>query len=399
MKVLLIDACYAEGSTGEIAYKITRGLIDEGHESELLYAIGQASRQPYGMKFTYTSEVYIHALLSRLTGWFCRYAPLSTRKLLKEIELFKPDIIHIHDPKPYYMNLCALLKYIADKKIKLVLTLHSEFFYTGKCGYAYDCIKYSTVCKECPQLKEYPKTLIFDKTKKMFLKKKRDFQSVEELTVVCPSEWLAEKARNSFFSSRDIRVIHNGVDEMVFRRYEGNAFREKYGLTDKKVILMVASNALSERKGGMWVLRLAERMRNFMFVLVGTDKAAQFDNVIELPLVRNREELARIYSESDLFLLCSKKETFSMTCAEALCCGTPIIGFEAGAPETIFKKPYAEFVEYGNLDMLEDRINAFFKTDYKMKKNQCEQYGKSEFTQGEMTKRYLDLYTEIMKSN
>lgn len=38
-----------------------------------------------------------------------------------------------------------------------------------------------------------------------------------------------------------------------------------------------------------------------------------------------------------------------MTCAEALCCGTPVVGFKCGAPETVFGEPEAKFVEYGDI--------------------------------------------------
>ena len=62
------------------------------------------------------------------------------------------------------------------------------------------------------------------------------------------------------------------------------------------------------------------------------------------------------YSMADVFVLFSQRETYSMTCAEALCCGTPIIGFKSGAPETVFKEPEARFFEYGEIE----NIRLFF---------------------------------------
>lgn len=63
--------------------------------------------------------------------------------------------------------------------------------------------------------------------------------------------------------------------------------------------------------------------------------------------------LAKYYSMADYFIMCSQRETYSMTCAEALCCGTKVIAFKCGAPETVFTQ-YAEFFEYGDLMGLEN---------------------------------------------
>ena len=216
-----MDACYNQGSTGEIAYHITRAVIDDGGKAELLYALGERKEQ-YGRRFTVVPEIYIHALLSRLMGWFCKYAPISTQRLVKEIRHFHPDIIHIHDPKPYYFNLKKVLKVISDIECKVVITLHSEFFYTGKCGHALDCIQFNGACSNCPQLRTYPKTLFFDHTKKMHEGKIVGFGRIKDLYVVCPSRWLADRTRTSHFRNRRISVIHNGVDTDVFRRYNSN---------------------------------------------------------------------------------------------------------------------------------------------------------------------------------
>ena len=41
-----------------------------------------------------------------------------------------------------------------------------------------------------------------------------------------------------------------------------------------------------------------------------------------------------------------------MVTAESLCCGTPVVGFKAGAPEQIAIKEFSEFVEYGDLNFI-----------------------------------------------
>ena len=66
---------------------------------------------------------------------------------------------------------------------------------------------------------------------------------------------------------------------------------------------------------------------------------------------------------SDAYVICSERETYSMTCAEALCCGTPVVGFKSGAPETVFQGEYVQFVPYGDLTMLRNALTNTLERD------------------------------------
>ena len=51
-----------------------------------------------------------------------------------------------------------------------------------------------------------------------------------------------------------------------------------------------------------------------------------------------------------------------MVTAESLCCGTPVIGFEAGGPESIAMSEYSHFVTYGDIEALyRELVNAVEK--------------------------------------
>lgn len=400
MKVLLIDVNCKHSSTGKIVYDLYTNLNQHGHTAAICYGRGPLVKGTWIYRFSSIIESYLHALLTRITGLTGIYSPFATFKLIKFIKKFKPDVIHIHELHAYFVNIAPLINYLKKENIKTIWTFHCEFMYTGKCGYTYECEKWKSECYSCPQVKEYPKSLFFDFTKKMFNDKKELFMGFNNLTIVTPSKWLADRVRQSFLKEKEIIVIHNGIDtKNIFypRNYEH--IKLKHNLTDEKLVLAVAPNLMDERKGGKWVLKLAKRFQGekVKFILIGIDDLAQGfdDNVIALDRTSNQVELAEYYSIADVFIICSEKETFSLTCAEAICCGTPIRGFKSGAPETIFTGEYANFITYGDLNTLEIEVRNILQNS--LSKDDCSQYGVKNYSLDVMYKEYFKLYSSNIK--
>ena len=394
MKILLLDVNYKSGSTGKIVYDLKQELEKEGHEVLACYGRGKKVEEKSVMKFAYAFETLIHAFLSRLTGLMGYFSYFSTRRLIKEIEKFEPDVVHIHETHSYFMNHLPLIEYLKKKNIKTVWTFHCEYMYTGNCGYAYDCNKWKNICKNCPDIKRYPKSLFFDFSYKMFLDKKRAFENFNNLTIVTPSKWLKDRTKESFLKNKRVEVIHNGINTEVFKPKDFTHLITKHNIGNKKVILSVAPDIMSDRKGGKWVVKLAEQCINldYIFILIGVkDLNEKFpNNVIALGRTENQIELAEYYSLADIFLICSEKETFSMTCAEAISCGTPVIGFKSGAPETIFTE--AIFVDYGDIKELKKQLEKFLNDQEFFYDRRISQEGIKKYSKNKMFKNYLNIY-------
>lgn len=394
MKILLLDVNYKSGSTGKIVYDLKQELEKEGHEVLACYGRGKKVEEKSVMKFAYDFETLIHAFFSRLTGLMGYFSYFSTRRLIKEIEKFEPDVVHIHETHSYFMNHLPLIEYLKKKNIKTVWTFHCEYMYTGNCGYAYDCNKWKNICKNCPDIKRYPKSLFFDFSYKMFLDKKRAFENFNNLTIVTPSKWLKDRTKESFLKNKRVEVIHNGINTEVFKPKDFTHLITKHNIGNKKVILSVAPDIMSDRKGGKWVVKLAEQCINldYIFILIGVkDLNEKFpNNVIALGRTENQIELAEYYSLADIFLICSEKETFSMTCAEAISCGTPVIGFKSGAPETIFTE--AIFVDYGDIKELKKQLEKFLNDQEFFYDRRISQEGIKKYSKNKMFKNYLNIY-------
>lgn len=397
MKVLLINSVCKFWSTGRIVYDLYQGIKTYGHDAAVCYGRGPLIENKNNVyKFGLDYETYIHAGLARLTGLNGCFSPLSTKRLIAFIEKFKPDVVHIHEMHAYFVNIAPAITYLKRKKIKVIWTFHCEYMYTGKCGYAFDCEKWKTVCGSCLALRDYPKSLFFDFTKRMF-EKKRALLSDFDFTIVTPSQWLADRVKQSFLADKPIKVIHNGIDtESVFYPRDTTKLKEKYNFGNKKVILSVAPNIMDERKGGKWVLELNKKkeLAGCQFVLVGADETKQVEhNVLMVKRTTSQDELAEWYSLASCFVICSKKENFPTTCIEAFSCGTPVVGFDTGGTRETVPQPYGEFVEYADLDALSYAVVAQL---YKNKdRNVVAKAAHALFAKESMCKQYMDLYKKI----
>lgn len=270
-RVLLIDVNCKFSSTGKIVYNLFKGLKEDGREAAICYGRGDEIHEEGIYKFGLDWETNIHAGLARITGYNGCFSPLSTKRLIAYIEEFQPDVIHIHELHAYFVNIKPLLEYIKKRKIKVVWTFHCEYMYTGKCGYTYDCKKYMSGCDNCPAIKEYPKSILFDKTKQMYLIKKKLLEDMD-VEIITPSKWLADRVKLSFLKDKKIRVIHNGIDINIFHPMNVDDLKKQLNISPKdKVVIAIAPDIMIERKGGKQVLKLAKSMidQSVVFVLVG----------------------------------------------------------------------------------------------------------------------------------
>lgn len=349
MKVLLIDVNCKYSSTGKIVYDLYSRLNADGHEARIAYGRGDVIDEPGIFKFGIDSETKVHALLARITGKNGCYSPKSTARLIEYIKEFKPDLIHIHELHAYFVNHGQLLEFLKEQQIPVVWTFHCEYMYTGKCGFAYECQQYKSGCGNCLYIHEYVSSFGIDRTAQLLSEKKKSMEGLNLKAIVTPSKWLADKTKETYLYKYNIQVIHNGIDTdgIFYTRPADADLRSEYGINpDDRLVLAVAPNIMDVRKGGQTVLDLAETMPDTQFVLVGADETKRHsDNVQLIARTKNQDELARWYSEADIFIICSKAENFPTTCIEALCCGTPVVGLdECGTKETA-PEPYGTFVK------------------------------------------------------
>lgn len=396
MRVLLIDVNCKDSSTGSIVYDLFQYINSTGNVASVCYGRGKKIGETGIYKVGLDWETYIHAFLTRVTGLTNCFSHLSTRRLIKYIDKYKPDVVNIHELHAYFVNAKKLITYLKKKQIPIVWTFHCEFMYTGKCGVAYECTRFTQGCGKCPHLRQYPQTLFFDFTHHMWEEKKRLLSDYEKLTLVAPSKWLSDRIQLSFLKDKPLEIIHNGIDTNIFHFSPcKEEIKRKYGLSKNKIVLSVASNIMSDpNKGARHILNIAEELvqEDIEFLLVGSDGQAieHHENVTIVPAIKDKQELARIYSAADVFVICSEAENFPTTCLEAQSCGTPVCGFNVGGvAETVIEG--GTLCEYGDLQSLKANILTTIREN--------KRYADAGETLGreKMLKTYFSLYESILR--
>lgn len=401
MKILQVNVVYDKGSTGKIVRDIHQSLKDYGVDSVVCYGRGTKIKEENIYKTC--TETYAHfcKVISMVSGITYGSCLLSTAKLISIIKKEKPDIVHLHCINGNFVNIYSLIKWLKVHNIKTVLTLHAEFMHTGGCAHSKDCNRWSQpggcTTGKCPRWRTETGSLFYDSTSRMWKKMKKAFEGFQNnLIVVSVSPWLNERAKQSEILRNKINtIVLNGVDTKIFRPYDVTDLRKKHKLSNEKIIFHPTaffSDDPNHIKGGYFVLQVAERLKkkNIKIFVAGpyVKNLPVPRNVVFLGNISNQKTLAEYYSMADVTLLTSKRETFSMVLAESLCCGTRVVGFEAGGPESIALPQYCSFVKYGDIYGLEENIfESFREPCVNIANDAAEEYSKER-----MVKQYYEIY-------
>jgi len=397
MKIVYINAV-PYGSTGRIMFSLADNVQKEGGKTICTtgFSWHKCKRNDYIMTSN-IFEKYFHTILSKYTGKIGFFSYIATYRLLRKIDKFQPDILHLHNLHGWFVNLPMLFSYIKNKNIKVVWTLHDCWSFTGCCPHfdMIGCNKWQTGCFDCTQYKSYPQSYI-DNSEFMYRYKKEWFVGIKNMTIVTPSIWLAELVKKSFLKNYPVKIINNGIYLNVFKPMDSD-FRNKYNLKDKRIILGVAF-AWDERKGLDVFIELSKRLGDeYKIVLVGTDE--KIDKVLPKKIIsihstENQEELAEIYSAADLFVNPTREDNYPTVNMEALACGTPVLTFNTGGCPEIIDSSCGCVVEKNDIDAMEREIILICK-EGSFSEESCIKKAES-FNICERFKEYMDLYRGLL---
>lgn len=343
VRVLFINSVVDYGSTGRIVRDLSNDLLEKGHETLIIYGRKNSKTPSNTYSIVNKLSTIWHVAMTRFFGRHGLHSKNPTRKLIKKLNEFKPDVVHLHNLHGYYLNyemLFAELK--KHPEIRVIWTHHDCWSFSGSSAY-FDfngCKVWDEGCKICESTKDYPESLLYCNQEANFLRKKKAFSGINKLTNVSPSYWLSGLLEESYLSQYNTVTINNGIDTTVFKPSDDEDLMKSFGIDSTKKILLGVASIWENRKGLSVFIELSKILKDDeQLVLVGIDsktKATLPQNIVTIERTNSVDQLAKIYSMATFFINPTFEDNFPTTNLEALACGTPVITFNTGgSPECI----------------------------------------------------------------
>jgi putative colanic acid biosynthesis glycosyltransferase len=300
---------------------------------------------------------FVSNVLVKITGKVGGFHKSETRKLIKELDDFKPDIVNLHNIHGNYLNYKMLFQYLKSKNV--IITMHDSFYLTGRCAHYQDgsiiCDRWQKGCGDCPRKKAYPATLFFDKSQKLFQQKSNFYASCKSLTVIAIAKWSQDAASKSMLANHDIRLIPNGIN------IQNINFEKRQ--SDGKTYIFCAAQDWQPEKGLNDLAFLAENLDRKKFVIYVAGNL-NHDFIKKHPVASlgtlTKDQMNDYYRKSDLFLSVSHMETFPTVLLEAMANGLPVVSYDVGGCKEIIGN-CGMTVEPDNQNRLLDVIRSFDK--------------------------------------
>ena len=417
MKILHVNTFAGGGGAARAAARLRQGCRNIGLDTQMLVqgmpeqpAPGTFCKQKLLPRLTADLRRHLDALPVRFskTSPVTSFAPaVVPDRFSARVTELGPDIVHLHWLGAGFCRLESL----ARLGRPLVWTLHDMWPFTGGCFYAGECTRYRQSCGHCPQLGT---TGDFDLSRWIWRRKARNWPRLD-LTVVTPSRWMADCARqSSLLKNRRIEVIPNGIETDLYQPRDRQRCREAFKLPeDRKFILFGAINATSDRRKGFQHLqpalqKLARQgwQGRAELLIYGADRPAAPPD-LGLPArylgyLHDDLTLATLYAAADLVIAPSEEDNLPNVVVEALACGTPCVAFAIGGmPDMIdhrengyLARPFAVEDLARGIDWVLNHPDA----DGTLRQN-ARQKAERHYPLERIARLHLDLYRDILKTS
>jgi glycosyltransferase involved in cell wall biosynthesis len=327
----------------------------------------------------------------------------SEMKTLPLRSLGQPDVVNLHWI-PEFIDLPSCLAGMCAAA-PVVWTLHDMNPFTGGCHYDEGCGRYRTDCGCCPQLNNRKPR---DASRRIWLSKEAVYRQINpgRLHLATPSRWLNELAAQSSLLGRfPSSVVPNGLDTDVFCPGDRAKARASLGVPQTaRVLLFLADSVQVKRKGFLELLAALEVLRDvpeLLLLSVGRSCPQPPHGLRHLHMgsIEDDAQLCMTYNAADVFVIPSLQDNLPNTVLEAMACGTPVTGFDAGGiPDMVRPGVTGTLVPAGDTEALARAIQELLVDG-----TLCRHMGQAarrialeEYTLERQARKYSDLYHELL---
>jgi len=364
--------CYPTlGGSGVVATELGKLLAEKGHEVHFIthsipFRLGKFDKNIYYHEVE-VSDYYVF-----------RYPPYDlslASKLAQVAQMEGLDLLHVHYAIPHAV--CALLaKQMVGDHLKVMTTLHgTDITVLAQDQSLSDLIRYA-------------------------------INRSDAVTAV--SDDLIQETRETLSIDRDIDLVYNFVDKRVYYPREVTELRKEFASPDEKILIHISNFRPVKRV--MDVVDIFAKVNEhvptrLLFVGEGPELSRVCSAVKELGLsdrvtfCGKQDDVAQIISLADVMLLPSEKESFGLVALEAMACGVPTVGSEAGGiPELITNGETGYLAPIGDTNAMAGHVLRLLQDEslYSRMRQACLDRARFTFCNDLITMQYENIYYRIL---
>ncbi len=406
MNVLHINQSDINGGAAIAGYRLHQGLLAQSIYSRLLVGTVKTSSE---LVQAVPRKLRIENQLGRLTrSTGLNYVNhVSTFDIHKSSFYQEADILNFHNLHTGYFNYLAIPTLTNSKPA--IYTLHDMWSFTGHCAYSYECDRWKTGCGKCPDLDTYP-SVCRDNTR-LEWRLKNWVYSRSNLSIVTPSKWLTEQAKQSMLNRFSIHYIPYGIDTEAYQPLDPELCRLLLGIPARKKVLMFGAESLKDtRKGGDLLLKalsnLPLSLKSETVLLTLGHGSEAIGEAVGIPTLNlgyvSSDRLKSIaFSAADLFVFPTRADNLPLVLQESMACGTPMVSFKIGGVPDLIRPGITGYL--ATPEDAQDLCNGIVQLleDENLRETmsqQCRAIVLEEYPLELQAQRYIELYRQVLQN-
>ncbi len=334
--------CYPTvGGSGAVAAELGKHLARRGHKVHFV-----SYRMPFRLG-DYNENICFHEVDVSSYVLF-EYPPHDLALAAKMAEAAREhrlDLFHVHYAIPHALAGILAKQMLGEYAPKLITTLHgTDITLVGQDRSFFEITRFG-------------------------------IQRSDGVTAV--SEFLRKMTLDEFQIKNGLEVIYNFVDPSVYSPERAYRDRSAFAAPQQKILLHVSN--MRPVKRVLDVVRIFERVTRevpAVLLMVGEGPERSSAQALarrlglqeQIRFLGTQESVEEIAGVADVFLLPSELESFGLSALEAMACGVPVVGSDAGGlPEVVKHTETGYLLPVGDVEGMAARTIEILKDDERRK--------------------------------
>ena len=214
--------------------------------------------------------------------------------------------------------------------------------------------------------------------------------------VVSPSRFIARRLEEAGVDNIVIRPLGVEIDTFRPERRDRQWLLDRLGLDQDARLLCFAGRPAKEKNVDVLIEAVQKLGAPYHLVLVGAGSGmADEDRVISLPYETDPRAVAKIIASCDAFVHANDKEPFGLIVLEAMACGRPVVGVNAGGVAETVDETVGQLAVRAEAADYAEAVQALFARDIEAIGRAAREKAVSQFAWTRVFEDLCNVYGEL----